>query len=1233
MIDSNLNLEGKDLCLLNTYFEPNNHDLFLKLYDLKENKLYNIKDASMFKGFCYIKKDDIDQTVLQKFLNEHNEFEVTLETKYDGIQNKSIEVYRFESYNVFNVYSLQRNYAEELGIEKTYEQGVKLYESFYLSNGLVPCAIYTCNQGRLELKRYPLNESAVHTLTKMTQNNNTINKIYNQYLAEYTELLSQPIPFVKRIAIDIEVYNKQGKFPDIANPTDPIVCCSFYDNENVRRVIVSKEHLSEKQLEEIKIENRENIDKIIAFCDYEWELIYNIFKIINQYPIILTYNGDQFDLAYICERSRKLKEIDQITNPIKFTADNITKKFGQRKDPVYLLNSIHIDLFRLFLNRSLHTYGFNNKYVQFGLEDVSQALLGEGKIKNDVPLNELSVNNLAKYCLRDSELTLRLTTYADELVMKLLFTIARITKSSIEDIDRYGISSWARSMLYFEHRKWNMLIPTKDEIKLGKGEGSTEAVIKGKKFQGAFVMEPKVGTYFNVVTMDYACFDDQTEILTSRGWQTIDTIQEGETCLSVNVENGNVENDIIEKVYKYDYNGELVNIKTDKKLDFLFTSNHRIVYHRKKGGYKSGFRTNEFKVDELQNIKYYHFAIPCFGNWIGQPKQDQIRLGNNFVFNTNEFFEFLGRFLGNGYLNVKQGTCQIYDNLNYKDRHVSIKSICENMGFKSKQFIEQHKTSMKTYICNKEFVNKLKILLGNKVHSVDRSIPKELLEYNKEHLQYLFKGLMESDGSTGINGEKTYCSVSKELAESFQILALKCGYNCYIGKHKMSITSYSTNNDYYYICTLSGFRQKKASFVVSKQYNHIQNINYKGKIWCASTKNTTLIIRRKGRVMITGNSLYPSIIKRYNISYETINCTHEKCKINNPIPQTKNHYCTKRTGLTSLIIGVIRDLRVNYFKKLSKDKNLTEDQRDLYDSITQASKVILNGSYGVVGSESFNLYCLPVAESVTALGRNIITKTIQYAEQKLGMNVIYSDTDSIFTNKSNTEQINSLIEFSKAQFDIDLEVDKEYKLIVFSERKKNYFGVHKETGKIETKGLTGKKSNIPIYIKNCFNEVGKLLSIVDNEEKLEITKSQIKELINQYITDLRNKKVDLNQLTFQNMLTQDIDNYGTITSENTDLFGQKNIQKKGVPIHVKIAEQMQKKTGEKIEEKTFIPYVKTMKGAKIVEEANRSEIDIDKYIDTMKTAVNPILEVLGLDFDSIAYNTMKQTSFDSMFFK
>ena len=64
---------------------------------------------------------------------------------------------------------------------------------------------------------------------------------------------------------------------------------------------------------------------------------------------------------------------------------------------------------------------------------------------------------------------------------------------------------------------------------------------------------------------------------------------------------------------------------------------------------------------------------------------------------------------------------------------------------------------------------------------------------------------------------------------------------------------------------------------------------------------------------------------------------------------------------------------VNLFQ--SKKSNITEEEKELYLVVTQALKVILNASYGVMGAEIFPLYYLPAAESTTGMGRHIIIDT------------------------------------------------------------------------------------------------------------------------------------------------------------------------------------------------------------------------------------------------------------------
>ena len=103
-------------------------------------------------------------------------------------------------------------------------------------------------------------------------------------------------------------------------------------------------------------------------------------------------------------------------------------------------------------------------------------------------------------------------------------------------------------------------------------------------------------------------------------------------------------------------------------------------------------------------------------------------------------------------------------------------------------------------------------------------------------------------------------------------------------------------------------------------------------------------------------SLYPSIIKTRNLSYETILCNHEDCS-DNVVPEVGHNICTKRVGLFAIVLGFVRDTRVKWFKPRSSDSNLPELERRNNDVIQSSLKVLINAGYGVFGSDTFDFYC------------------------------------------------------------------------------------------------------------------------------------------------------------------------------------------------------------------------------------------------------------------------------------
>jgi len=357
-------------------------------------------------------------------------------------------------------------------------------------------------------------------------------------------------------------------------------------------------------------------------------------------------------------------------------------------------------------------------------------------------------------------------------------------------------------------------------------------------------------------------------------------------------------------------------------------------------------------------------------------------------------------------------------------------------------------------------------------------------------------------------------------------------------------------------------------------------------------------------------SLYPSIIKVRNLSYETVRCIHDECT-KNMIPGTNHWVCTRKNGLTAVLIGSLRDLRVNYYKNLAKNPSLDENQKQLYTVVSQALKVILNASYGVMGAEIFPLYCLPVAEATTAVGRYTILETIEKCKS-VGIEVLYGDTDSLFLKGPTKDQIQTVISWAKEQFGVDLDLDKEYRYVVLSTRKKNYLGVQKD-GKVDVKGLTGKKSHTPPFIRTLFYEILEILSKVKTTQEFTESKAKISDMIAGYAKKLKAKQIPLTDLAFNVMISKAPSEYV-----------------KTVPQHIRAAKLLEQI--REIKKGDIISYVKIINkpGVKPVELARPDEIDSAKYMEFMESTFDQILSSMDLDFATLI-GAPKQTGLDQFF--
>lgn len=359
-------------------------------------------------------------------------------------------------------------------------------------------------------------------------------------------------------------------------------------------------------------------------------------------------------------------------------------------------------------------------------------------------------------------------------------------------------------------------------------------------------------------------------------------------------------------------------------------------------------------------------------------------------------------------------------------------------------------------------------------------------------------------------------------------------------------------------------------------------------------------------VVLDFASLYPSIIKKWNLSYETIDPDVNVCRklidVVDEKGRTIHKVCMDRIGITSEIVGLLRDFRVKIYKKKAKDKNLDDVYRNWYDVVQRAMKVYINAAYGVFGAETFPLYAPSVAESVTALGRRIITTTIFKAEE-LGLKVLYGDTDSLFIWNPDPIKLEELKKWVEETYGLELEVDKTYKFVAFA-LKKNYVGVL-PTGEIDIKGMVGKKRNTPDFIKNLFAEIiNQMASINEPEDAVKVIEN-VKNTLEKYYILLKYKLLTLDEVAFHVGLTKNLSDY-----------------KKTTPQHVKAAYMLQR-YGVEVSPGDIITFVKvkTKEGVKPIQLARISEIDVQKYLEAMRTTLEQLFTALNISWEDISGGT------------
>jgi hypothetical protein len=348
----------------------------------------------------------------------------------------------------------------------------------------------------------------------------------------------------------------------------------------------------------------------------------------------------------------------------------------------------------------------------------------------------------------------------------------------------------------------------------------------------------------------YNCFDDQTDVLTRRGWIRFADLDQNDEFLSVDLQTGKPDWVFSNHLIMSQWNGDMVSF-TNRSYNLITTPdhNHVVKYRVKQKGRKDA---GVWKLVNGSDLGKYDFnflaTIPC---WEGEDF-DFIEIGS-MRFPADVFFEFMGYFLSEGSISQPKGR-QWQIKISQKKYKTIMDDCCKRLW--SKIWIGKEATYAPLYDSNViDFFRKF----GK---SWDKFIPDMIKRSSKRQIRIFLDALLLGDGSRRKNKQWKGCNFSdslvyhtssKRMADDISELILKIGKRPKMTPPKEGKVCHFRNGDYLikHPCW-SVIENRNTSPNIDSM--EIKEINYTGYVYDVELeKHHTLFVRRNGQIVLSGN--------------------------------------------------------------------------------------------------------------------------------------------------------------------------------------------------------------------------------------------------------------------------------------------------------------------------------------------------------------------------------------------
>lgn len=356
------------------------------------------------------------------------------------------------------------------------------------------------------------------------------------------------------------------------------------------------------------------------------------------------------------------------------------------------------------------------------------------------------------------------------------------------------------------------------------------------------------------------CYDEQTQVLTRRGWIGFDKLRVNEDEVATVGTAGCIEYQRPSHVVWEQYEGEMISF-WGRSFNLLVTPSHRMYVSRRRSPADFKIVTAEQITADYENTKrivegrgrisngYKVRLVPAVRGEGERPEKivipalpEHIRNGHGVQLSwikTEDFMRLAGWYLSEGHADsfekgrsggrMSIGQSPTVNPENYKE----IEELFNRIGLPP----SFGKNQITVWCRNLAYFMRNEFGYGE----ADKCIPRWVLELHPDLLTILRDTMMKGDGAK--MGD-SYASISPKLRDAFQEICLKTGWRAGLTDGKV-INLGSTQ-----LCP--EIRQTP------------KRVKYSGMIGCATVPNGIIIVRRNGQPCISGNSNHYEYANSYN---------------------------------------------------------------------------------------------------------------------------------------------------------------------------------------------------------------------------------------------------------------------------------------------------------------------------------------------------------------------------------